>query len=72
VACGEIWSATDAAEIPVAEEERLRGGDRGIDTCMVVDILREVDADKVTGAIAAEFPEAEIGVYRLLCEIRPA
>lgn len=68
VACTEIWSAEDAA-IPVSEEERLRGGDRKIEACLYVETLRTEDAEKIAGGLSARFP-AEIGVYRLLCEIR--
>ena len=36
MACGEIWSAVSASQFPVSEEERLRGGDRKIETCLFV------------------------------------
>jgi hypothetical protein len=71
VACGEIWQAADPREFPVSEEERLRGGDRKIEACLVVETLRVPDAETIAAALAQEFPRAEIGVYRLLCEIRP-
>lgn len=72
VACGEIWQAADPREFPVSEEERLRGGDRKIEACLLVETLRVQDAQTVAAALAQEFPRAEMGVYRLLCEIRPA
>ena len=71
VACAEIWSAVDAA-IPVSEEERLRGGDRKIEACLYVETLRADDSDRIAGALSSRFPAADVGVYRLLCEIRPA
>jgi len=71
VACGEIWQAADPREFPVSEEERLRGGDRKIEACLLVETLRVQDAQTVAAALAQEFPRAETGVYRLLCEIRP-
>jgi hypothetical protein len=71
VACGEIWRAADPREFPVPEEERLRGGDRKVEACLLVETLRVPDAEKIGAALAGEFPRAEIGVYRLLCEIRP-
>jgi hypothetical protein len=70
VACGEIWSAASPREFPVSEEERLRGGDRKIEACLLVETLRVPDAERVSAALKREFPNAEIGVYRLLCEIR--
>jgi hypothetical protein len=71
VACGEIWRAADPREFPVSEEERLRGGDRNVEACLLVETLRVPDAEKIAAALAGEFQRAEIGVYRLLCEIRP-
>ena len=55
----------------MSEEERLRGGDRKIEACLVVETLRVPDAETIAAALAEEFPKTEIGVYRLLCEIRP-
>jgi hypothetical protein len=51
-------------------EERLRGGDRKIEACLLVETLRVPDASQIAVALTNEFPRAEIGVYRLLCEIR--
>ena len=72
VACAEIWSAVDASTIPVSGEERLRGGDRKIEACLYVETLRTDDAESIAGTLAAQFPLTDIGIYRLLCEIRPA
>jgi hypothetical protein len=69
VACGEIWSAVDAAAIPVSEEERLRGGDKKIAGCLYVETLRAAEAETIAGALSRQFPAATVGVYRLLCEI---
>jgi len=70
VACGEIWSAASAAEFPVSEEERLRGGDKKIEACLYVETLRVEEAERVGAVLARQFASAETGVYRLLCEIR--
>jgi hypothetical protein len=70
VACGEIWRAADKREFPVSMEERLRGGDRRIEACLVVETLRAPDAEKIAASLASEFPKTEIGLYRLLCDIR--
>jgi hypothetical protein len=50
-------------------EERLRGGDRKIGACLLVETLRVPDAEKIAAALAHEFHRTEIGVYQLLCEI---
>jgi hypothetical protein len=70
VACGEIWSAVSADEFPVSEEERLRGGDRKMAGCLLVETLRVPDAERIATALSPRFAGAAIGVYRLLCEIR--
>jgi hypothetical protein len=71
VACCEIWSAADPRDFPVNEEERLRGGDRKMDACLLVETLRVREAETIAAKLASRFPRAAIGVYRLLCEIRP-
>jgi hypothetical protein len=70
VACGEIWSAASASEFPVSEEERLRGGDKKIEACLYVETLRVEEAERIGARLAQQFASGEIGVYRLLCEIR--
>ena len=70
VACGEIWRAASCG-IPISEEERLRGGDKKLEACMLIETLRLSDAEKFAPVLAASFPGAAIGTYRLLCEIRP-
>lgn len=72
VACGEIWSAASALDFPVSEEERLRGGDRKIAGCLLVETLRAADAERIAAVLSKQFPAANMGVYRLLCEIRPS
>jgi hypothetical protein len=71
IACGEIWQAADPLEFPVSLEERLRGGDRKIAACLLVETLRAPEAENIAAALASEFAGADVGLYRLLCEIRP-
>jgi hypothetical protein len=68
VAAAEIWMATEAAGQPVAEEERLRGGDRKIKACLMIDTLRQADAERLGARLARDFPAADVGVFRVLCE----
>ena len=70
VACGEIWLPAHDLAFPVSMEERLRGGDRRIEACLLLETLRVPEAERIAAALATEFPRTEIGVYRLLCEIR--
>ena len=69
VACGEIWQAADPVEFPVSLEEHLRGGDRKMAACLLVETLRVAAAERIGAALADEFPAADVGIYRLLCEI---
>jgi hypothetical protein len=69
VACVEIWQAASAAEFPVSEEERVRGGDARIEACLMVETLRPAAAETIAAALADRFPAGAVGIYRLLCEI---
>ena len=68
VARCELWSADQQAGI--AAEEKLRGGDRRIAACAMVETLRLSDAERVRDQMTREFGSAaEIGIYRLLCQL---
>ncbi len=69
VAGGEIWMALDAAGMPVSMEEQLRGGDRKIKACLMLDTLRQDAAEQTGARLAARFPGAEVGVFRVLCQL---
>jgi hypothetical protein len=71
VASGEIWIAASLREFPVSQEERFRGGDKKLKACLLIETLRVSDSEKLAPVLAASFPGTAIGVYRLLCEIRP-
>jgi hypothetical protein len=65
----ELWSAVDR-RTDIAVEESLRGGDRKIAACAIVETLRLSDADRVHEKLGSEFgPSAEIGIYQLLCQL---
>jgi hypothetical protein len=69
VACGEIWQGVDPVEFSVSTEERLRGGDCRLQTCLLLETLRVLEAEKIALALPNDFHAADIGVYRFLCEI---
>lgn len=69
VAGGEIWSAVDSAGQPVSMEEKLRGGDMKIKAALMIDTLRQLDAARIGAQLAASFPAADVGVFRVLCQI---
>jgi hypothetical protein len=69
VAGGEIWITLDPAGMPVSVEEKLRGGDKKIKGCLMVDTLRQPDAEKLGENFLKQFSEAEVGVFRVLCHL---
>ena len=69
VASCEIWSAVDPAGQPVSMEEKLRGGDKKIKACLMVDTLRQADAEKLGERLSKQFAGAEVGVFRVLCQV---
>jgi hypothetical protein len=69
VASCEIWSAVDPAGLPVSMEEKLRGGDKKIKGCLMVDTLRQGDAEKLGERLSQQFAGAEVGVFRVLCQL---
>jgi hypothetical protein len=69
VAGGEIWIALDAAGMPISMEEKLRGGDKKIAGALMIDTLYQDDAEAVGAQLAKQFPQADIGVFRVLCQI---
>lgn len=68
VAACEIWTAVDPAGQPVSMEEKLRGGDQKIKACLMVDTLRQGDAEKLGQRLSKEFPGADVGVFGVLCQ----
>ena len=69
VAGGEIWIALDPAGMPVSMEEKLRGGDRKIKGCLMVDTLRQTNAEVLGARLAKQFAGADVGVFRVLCQL---
>jgi len=66
---GEIWIALDPKGMPVSGEEKLRGGDKKIAGCLMIDTLRQSDAEAVGTDMARKFPGADVGVFRVLCQL---
>jgi hypothetical protein len=69
VAGGEIWIALDQAGMPVSMEEKLRGGDKKIAAALMIDTLYLHGAETVGAQLARQFPDADIGVFQVLCHI---
>ena len=69
VAGAEMWVALDSAGMPVSMEEKLRGGDKKIAAALMIDTLYQADTETVGAQLAKQFPSAEIGIFRVLCQI---
>jgi len=69
VAGGEIWIALDPAGMPVSREEKLRGGDKKIAGALMIDTLYQDGAESVGAQLATQFPDADVGVFAVLCQI---
>jgi hypothetical protein len=69
IASAEIWIATDPAGQPVSMEEKLRGGDKKIKGALMVDTLRQADAESLGKRFEKEFPGTQVGVFRVLCQL---
>lgn len=71
VARVEKWSSATPPSAP-STEENIRGGDEHIANCIVVHVLREEHARKLSRKLRLSLGnKTEIGFYRLLCELRP-
>jgi hypothetical protein len=55
--------------MPVSMEEKLRGGDKKIRGCLMVDTLRQSDAEAMGARLSAQFSQADVGVFRVLCQL---
>ncbi|MGE0061558.1 MAG: hypothetical protein AB7T86_05720 [Xanthobacteraceae bacterium] len=66
---GEIWIALDPTGMPVSKEEQLRGGDKKIAGCLMIDTLQQKDAEAIGVELAQKFPDTEVGVFRVLCQL---
>jgi hypothetical protein len=69
IAACEIWTAADPAGQPVSMEEKLRGGDKKIKGCLMVDTLRQANAEMLAARLSKQFSGADIGVFQVLCQL---
>jgi hypothetical protein len=69
VAGGEVWLALDAAGMPVSKEEQMRGGDKKIAGALMIETLYLEYAQSIGAQLQRQFPAADLGIYRVLCEI---
>ena len=68
IARAEAWVAADTDVSADNAEAKLRGGDGQIAGCLLVETLREKDAEMALGVLTARHAGLT-GVYRLLCDM---
>jgi hypothetical protein len=68
---GEVWSSAEKPGV-VAEEERLRGGDKKFAQCLLIDTLHQAKAEQIAARLKQAFPSAEIGVFRVIAHLGDA
>lgn len=66
----EIWISAEDDSQSAAAEESLRGKDAKITGCAVFEFDSEPDARAQATRMRRAAPEADVGVYQLLCELR--
>ena len=65
---GEVWSSVEKPGA-IRTEEKLRGGDQKIAACLLIDAIHHSQAEEITARVGATFPGAEVGVFRVLCQL---
>jgi hypothetical protein len=55
--------------MPVSMEEQLRGGDKKIAGCLMIDTLHQNDAEAIGAELLRTFPGTAVGVFRVLCQL---
>jgi hypothetical protein len=65
---GEVWSSAETPGV-IAEEERLRGGDKKFAQCLLVDTLHQQKAEQIAQRLRQAFPAAEVGVFRVIAHL---
>jgi hypothetical protein len=53
----------------MSEEEKLRGGDRKIAQCLLIDTLDQRKAEQIAERLKRQFPAADVGVFRVIAHM---
>ena len=69
----EAWVADEPPTRTISAEEAIRGADKKITACLLVEAGYEAEAARIAAALARQFgARAEIGSYRFLCSLAHA
>ena len=64
----EKWVANEEPEDTARAEEKIRGPDKKIGTCFMLETIRKEDAISILEQLPTQTLQVEIGIYQLLCE----
>ena len=72
VARAEVWAAAEDEERGPSVEEKLRGGDDKIASCLFVETLREDACGEIEVRLSERLADTpmQAGLYRLMCELQ--
>jgi len=66
----ELWISAEQSHARQSKEEILRGGDEKIGAALILEFLRTDPAQVCAGLLQERFPFAQVGVFRLMGELR--
>jgi hypothetical protein len=72
LARAELWTSDEGPGEGAMAEEAIRGPDAKIASCLLLEFLRDPDAQAAADQLKSALDGGNIGVYRLLCERGPA
>ena len=68
LARAELWNSDEQPGEGAMAEEAIRGPDAKIAACLLLEFLRDPDAQAAADQLRARFADGNFGIYRLLCE----
>ncbi len=71
LARAELWTSDEQPGEGAMAEEAIRGPDAKIASCLLLEFLRDPDAQAAADRLNGSLAGANLGIYRLLCERTP-
>ena len=68
LARAELWTSDEQPGEGAMAEEAIRGPDAKIASCLLLEFLRDPDAQAAADRLKPALPNGNFGIYRLLCE----
>jgi hypothetical protein len=71
LARAELWTSDEQPGEGAMAEEAIRGPDAKIASCLLLEFLRDPDAQAAADRVAGALGGGNLGIYRLLCQRGP-